>query len=101
MLDGNHKLHRLIERREAFSPETIFFSKGSLYITDSKDGKLYVYNPSEELKTIAAFAGQLKNIQGVTVDDGGNIYLSIQTNLKHNVGDIIEISKETSEIAQR
>lgn len=101
MLDGNHKLHRLIERRESFSPETIFFSKGSLYITDSKDGKLYVYNPSDELKTIAAFGGQLKNIQGVTVDDGGNIYLSVQTNLKHNVGDIIEISKETSEIAQR
>ena len=101
LLDGNHKLHRLIERRESFSPETIFFSKGSLYITDSKDGKLYVYNPSDELKTIAAFGGQLKNIQGVTVDDGGNIYLSVQTNLKHNVGDIIEISKETSEIAQR
>ena len=101
LLDGNHTLHRLIERRDSFSPETIFYSKGSLYITDSKDGKLYVYNPSEELKTIAAFGGQLKNVQGITVDDGGNIYLTVQTDLKHNAGNIIEISKESSAIAQR
>ena len=101
LLDGNHKLHRLIEHRDSFSPETIFYSKGSLYITDSKDGKLYLYNPSEELKTIAAFGGQLKNVQGVTVDDAGNIYLTVQSDLKHNVGSIIEISKESSQIAQR
>src|SRR6267378_3517450 len=101
LLDTNHKLHRLIDRRDSFSPETIFYSKGSLYITDSKDGKLYVYNPSEELRTIAAFGGQLKNVQGVTVDDGGNIFLTVQSDLKHNVGNIIEISKENSDIAQR
>ena len=101
LLDSNHKLHRLIDRRDSFSPETIFYSKGSLYITDSKDGKLYVYNPSEELRTIAAFGGQLKNVQGITVDDGGNIFLTVQTDLKHNVGNIIEISKENSDIAQR
>jgi DNA-binding beta-propeller fold protein YncE len=101
LLDASRKLHRLIERRDSFSPETIFYAKGSLYITDSKDGKLYVYNPSEELKTIAAFGGQLKNIQGITVDEAGDIYLSVQTDLKHNVGNIIEISKESSAIAQR
>jgi sugar lactone lactonase YvrE len=101
LLEANHTLHRLIERRDSFSPETIFYSKGSLYITDSKDGKLYVYNPSEELKTIAAFGGQLKNVQGITVNDGGNIYLSVQIDLKHNAGTIIEISKESSAIAQR
>lgn len=101
LLDRNRKLHRLIERRDSFSPETIFYSKGSLYITDSKDGKLYVYNPSEELRTIAAFSGQLKNVQGITIDDGENIYLTVQTDLKHNVGNIIEISKENSDIAQR
>ena len=101
MLDSNHKLHRLVDRKDSFSPETIFFSKGSLYITDSKDGKLYVYNPNEELRTIAAFGGQLKNVQGVTVDDQGNIYLSVQTDLKHNRGDIIEISKANTELAQK
>src|SRR5882762_9198805 len=101
LLDGNHKLHRIVDRKESFSPETIFFSKGSLYITDSHNGKLYVYSPEEELKTIAAFGGQLKNVQGVTVDDQGDIYLSVQSDLKHKVGNIIEISKENAQIAQR
>jgi len=101
LLDRNRKLHRLIERRDSFSPETIYYSRGSLYITDSKNGKLYVYNPNEELRTIAAFGGQLKNVQGVTLDDLGNIYLSVQTDLKNNRGSIIEISKETSDIAQK
>jgi len=101
LLDSNHKLHRIIDRKESFSPETIFFSKGSLYITDSHNNKLYVYTPNEELKTIAAFSGQLKNVQGVTVDDQGDIYLSVQSDLKHNVGNIIEISKEDAQVAQR
>jgi sugar lactone lactonase YvrE len=101
MLDTSRTLHRLIEGRDSFSPETIFYSKGSLYISDSKDSKLYVYNPNEELRTIAAFSGQLKNIQGVTVDEAGDIYLSVQSDLKHNVGNIIEISKDSSAIARR
>jgi len=101
LLDSNQKLHRIIDRKESFSPETIFFSKGSLYITDSHNNKLYVYTPNEELKTIAAFSGQLKNVQGVTVDDQGDIYLSVQSDLKHNVGNIIEISKEDAQVAQR
>jgi len=95
MLDRNHKLHRVIDRKDQFSPETIFYAKGSLYITDSHASKLYVYTPNEELKTIAAFGGQLKNVQGVTVDDRGDIYVSIQSDLKHNVGYIVKISKES------
>ncbi len=95
MLDPNHKLHRVIDRKDQFSPETIFYSKGSLYITDSHASKLYIYTPNEELKTIAAFGGQLKNVQGVTVDDRGDIYVSIQADLKHNVGYIVKISKES------
>ena len=102
LLDSNRKLHRLIDNRDSFSPETIFFARGALYISDSRDGKLYVYKPDEELRTIAAFGGQLKNIQGITVDDGGDIYLSVQTDLKHKVGQIVEISKEDSErVAER
>jgi sugar lactone lactonase YvrE len=95
LLDTNHRLHRAIDRKDQFSPETIFYSRGSLYITDSKSGKLYLYTPNEELKTIAAFGGQLKNIQGVTVDELGDIYVSVQSDLKHNVGYIIKISKES------
>lgn len=101
LLDTKHELHRIIDRRESFSPETIFYFKGSLYITDSHNGKLYVYKPNEELRTIAAFGGQLKNVQGVTVDDQGNIFLSVQTDLKRKVGQILEISKENPELARR
>jgi sugar lactone lactonase YvrE len=101
MLDTSHNLHRIIDRRDSFSPETIFYFKGALYITDSRDGKLFYYKPNEELRTIAAFGGQLKNVQGVTVDDQGNIFLSVQTDLKHKVGNILEISKENAEVASR
>lgn len=95
LLDTNRQLHRVIDRKDQFSPETIFYSKGALYITDSKAGKLYVYTPNEELRTIAAFGGQLKNIQGITVDEQGDIYVSIQSDLKHKVGYIVKISKES------
>ena len=95
LLDTNHRLHVVIDRKDQFSPETIFYSKGSLYITDSHASKLYMYTPNEELKTIAAFGGQLKNIQGVTVDERGDIYVSVQSDLKHNVGFIIKITKES------
>jgi sugar lactone lactonase YvrE len=101
LVDVNHQLHRLVDRKDSFSPETIFFSKGSLYITDSHNGKLYVYKPNEELRTIAAFGGQLKNVQGVTVDEQGTIYVSVQSDLKRNVGEIIEISKDNSVIARK
>lgn len=101
LVDVNRQLHRLIDRKDSFSPETIFFSKGSLYITDSRNGKLYLYNPNEELRTIAAFSGQLKNVQGVTVDDQGNIYVSVQSDLKRKVGEIIEISKDNPAVAKK
>jgi sugar lactone lactonase YvrE len=94
LLDTNRQLHRAIERQDGFSPETLFFARGTLYITDSKSGKLYLLTPNEELKPIATFGGQLKNLQGVTVDDQGDIYVSVQSDLKHNVGYIIKITKE-------
>lgn len=101
LLDTKHELHRIIDHRESFSPETIFYFQGALYITDSHDGKLFVYRPNEELRTIAAFGGQLKNVQGVTVDEQGNIFVSVQTDLKRKVGHILEISKENTQIAAR
>ena len=101
LLDANRKLHRIIDRNDSFSPETIYFARGSLYITDSHNGKLYIYTSGEELKTIAAFGGQLKNVQGVTVDDQGNIFLSVQSDLKRKIGNVIEISKEETQVAQK
>jgi len=101
MLDSNRKLHRLIDRRDSFSPEALCYVNGLLYIADEHFGKVYVYTPNDELKPIAAFAGTFRQLQGITVDDRGHIYVAVQTDLKHKVGHIIEISKENSEIAQR
>ncbi len=101
LFDSNRQLHRIIDRNDSFSPETIYFAKGSLYITDSRNSKLYIYAPNEELRTIAAFSGQLKNVQGITVDDEGNIFVGVQSDLKHNKGNIIEISKEATQVARK
>jgi|GEM_PF-603257 len=93
LFDTNRQLHRVVDRTDYFSPETIFFSRGSLFITDSHAGKLYVYTPNEELKPIAAFSGELKNIQGVTVDEQGDIYVSVQSDIRKEIGYIIKLSK--------
>lgn len=95
LLTPDMKLHRPLENREGFSPETIWYSRGTLYITDSGDGKLFSYTPEEGLKTIAVFGGKLAAVCGVTTDDNGSIYLSIQTNLKKKLGYIVRLDKET------
>ncbi len=101
MLDTNHKLQRVIDRKDSFSPEALYYSKGSLYIADEHFGKVYVYTPNQELKPIAAFLGKLSVLQGITLDDQGDIYVAVQTDLKHKVGHIIKISKENVQIAAR
>jgi sugar lactone lactonase YvrE len=94
LMTPDKQLHRPIENREGFSPETHWYSQGLLYITDSQNGKLFTYTPEEGLKTIAGFGGKLAYVCGITTDDKGNIYLSIQTNLKHNIGYILRLEKE-------
>jgi sugar lactone lactonase YvrE len=94
LLTPDKKLHRPLENIEGFSPETIWYSKGVLYITDSQNGKLSSYTPEEGLKTIAVFGGKLASINGITTDDKGNFYLSIQTNLKRKQGYILKLEKE-------
>src|SRR5713226_4579592 len=101
MLDPNHKLHRLIERRDSFSPEALCYANGLLYIADEHFGKVYVYTPNDELKPIATFAGSFRQLQGITVDDRGDLYVAVQTDLKHKVGHIIKLSKESTAIAQQ
>ncbi len=95
LLTGDKKLHRPIENREGFSPETIWYSKGVLYITDSQNGKLSSYTPEEGLKTIAVFGGKLGSVNGITTDDKGSFYLSIQTDLKRKKGFILKLEKES------
>ena len=94
LLTPDMKLHRPLENQPGFSPETIWYSRGVLYITDSSDGKLFRYTPEEGLQTIAVFGGKLAAVCGITTDDQGSIYLSIQTNIKHKLGYILRLDKE-------
>jgi sugar lactone lactonase YvrE len=94
LLTPDMKLHRPIENREGFSPETIWYSEKALYITDSKNGKLFRYTPEEGLRTIAVFGGKLAAIGGITTDDQGSIYLSIQTDLKRKLSYILRLDRE-------
>jgi sugar lactone lactonase YvrE len=87
------RLHRAIANREGFSPETLHFAGGALLITDSRNGKLHRYAPEDGLATVAVLAGALGNVQGVTSDEAGNIYLSVQTDLKAKRGTILRLKR--------
>jgi sugar lactone lactonase YvrE len=86
-------LERVLENRPSFSPETIWYVNHTLYITDSKHGKLYRYTTDDGLETIAAFAGKLHNVCGVTTDEQGRLYVSIQDD-KDKRGYIVRIALE-------
>lgn len=94
LLTPDKILHRVIEDMEGFSPETLWFANGVLYITDSAHGKLSKYTPEDGLSTIAVFGGALAKVNGVTSDETGNIYVSIQTDLKRKVGYILKIERD-------
>ena len=44
MLDTDHQLHRLIDRRDSISPEALCYVNGLLYIADEHNGKVYLYH---------------------------------------------------------
>ena len=94
LLTPDKKLHRVIENQDGFSPETIWYANGVLYITDSRDGKLFRYTPEDGLNVIAVFGGKLHAVNGITSDDQGNLYVSIQTDLKRKVGYILKIEHD-------
>ena len=87
-------LHRPVAGRDGFSPETLHFSGGALLITDSRNGKLHRYTPENGLSTVAVLAGELANVQGVTSDRAGNIYLSVQTDLKARRGTVLRLRRK-------
>ena len=88
------RLHRPVAGREGFSPETIRFAGGALLITDSHNRKLYRYTPEDGLATIAVFGGKLANLQGVAADEAGNIFVSVQTDLKAGRGYIVRLNRK-------
>ena len=89
-------LHRPVAGRDGFSPETLHVSQGALLITDSRNGKLHRYTPEDGLSTMAVLAGELANVQGVTSDQAGNIYLSVQTDLKARRGTVLRLRKRVA-----
>jgi sugar lactone lactonase YvrE len=86
-------LQRLIADRGDFSPESLHFAGGALFITDSDHGKLFRYTPTDGLKAIALFQGTFANIQGIAADDKGALYVSVQSDLKARKGYILKLSR--------
>jgi sugar lactone lactonase YvrE len=92
------RLHRVIAERSGFSPESLRFAGGALFITDSADGKLFRYTPDDGLAVIALFGGSLANIQGIAADDRGALYVSVQSDLKGRKGYILKLYRKGARV---
>ena len=95
LLRKGGSLHRVIADRDGFSPESLRFAGGALFITDSDNGKLFRYTPDDGLNVVALFGGTLANIQGIAADEAGALYLSVQSDLKGRKGYILKLSRKT------
>jgi sugar lactone lactonase YvrE len=93
LLAKDGRLHRPVAGQHGFSPESLHFAGGALFVTDSRNGKLHRYTPEDGLETVAVFAGELSNVQGITSDPAGNLYLSVQTDLKARRGTVIRLAR--------
>jgi sugar lactone lactonase YvrE len=98
LLTADGKLHKAIADRGGFSPESLRFAGGVLFITDSDNGKLYRYTPEDGLNVIALFAGTLANIQGIATDDKGALYVSVQSDLKAHKGFVLKLSRSSPRV---
>jgi hypothetical protein len=96
LLRTDGRLHRVIADRSGFSPESLRFSGGALFITDSDNGKLFRYTPDDGLNVVALFGGSLANIQGIAAGEGGALYLSVQSDLKARKGYILKLSRRAA-----
>lgn len=96
LLRADGGLHRVVADRAGFSPESLRFADGTLFITDSDNGKLFRYTPDDGLNVVAVFGGSLANIQGIAADEGGALYLSVQSDLEARKGYILKLSRAAS-----
>jgi sugar lactone lactonase YvrE len=94
LLTRDGRLHTVIADRGNFSPESLRFSGGVLFITDSDHGKLLRYTPDDGLIVIALFGGTFANIQGIAADESGSLYLSVQSDLKGRKGYILKLYRK-------
>jgi serine/threonine-protein kinase len=94
LLRTDGSLHRAIADRSGFSPESLHFSGGALFITDSDNGKLFRYSPDDGLSVVAVFGGSLANVQGIAADAAGALYVSVQSDLEGRKGYILKLSRK-------
>ena len=87
------RIHAPIRDRAGFSPESIAYAGGALYITDSRHHALYRYRPEDGLEPIAAFAGVFANVQGIAADPAGNLYLSIRSGPGDGRGYVLRLAR--------
>ncbi|MET1109936.1 MAG: hypothetical protein ABWX67_00270 [Allosphingosinicella sp.] len=95
LLRTDGRLHRVVADRPGFSPESLRFAGGTLFVTDSDNGKLFRYTPDDGLNVVAVFGGSLANIQGIAADESGALYLSVQSDLKGRKGYILKLSRKS------
>jgi sugar lactone lactonase YvrE len=93
LLTRDGRLHRPIAGRAGFSPESLVYAGGALFITDSHHGTLYRYSPEDGLAAIAVFTGGLANIQGIAADPAGNLYVSVEADLHGGRGYILRLTR--------
>jgi sugar lactone lactonase YvrE len=96
LLRTDGSLHRVIADRSGFSPESLRFAGGALFITDSDHGKLFRYTPDDGLNVVAVFGGALANVQGIAADGSGGLYLSVQSDLKGRKGYILKLYRRAA-----
>jgi sugar lactone lactonase YvrE len=94
LITRDGRLHRPVAGREGFSPESLTFADGALYITDSRNGTLHRYSPRDGLSAVAVFTGELANVQGIAADPAGNLYVSVQASLDEGRGYILRLSRQ-------
>ena len=93
LLTRQGQLHRPIRDQRRFSPESLHFAGGALFITDSANGKLHRYTPEDGPSVVAVFGGSLANVQGIASDERGNLYVSVQTDLESGRGYVIRLAR--------
>jgi len=94
LLTRDGRLHRPIAARDGFSPESLVYTSGALFITDSHHGTLYRYTPEDGLAAVAVFTGDLANIQGIAADPEGNLYVSVEADLHGGRGYIVRLTRQ-------
>jgi sugar lactone lactonase YvrE len=65
-------------RGRPLSPESLFYSGGTLYITDSRAGEVLRFDLEGGLRTIARLTGKLANVQGIAASAEGDVYVTVQ-----------------------